>query len=1349
MNLKEISYYVGLDCGTNSVGYAVTDQEYNLLKAGNKDMWGSHLFDEAQTAEARRVQRNARKRLNRQKERIKILQSIFAEEICKIDPTFFLRLNESSLFIEDRSENNKQAFSLFNDAKYTDKEFKQEYPTIYHLRAALIDGTAKHDPRLVYLALHHIIKNRGHFLFPGDNLGAIQNISPVLAALSESYNTIFEDDSLSYDSTKEIEAALMLKKKSERSEKLLELFRSENDSRKKLLIKAMIGYKVAIASLLDNEEYTDLPKLEFSKASFEEQDLPVLESSLTEDEYKLVEALKALYDWALLSSIMAGELYISKAKVKQYEKNKEDLKLLKEVIKEYKPDSFKSFFYETKAGSFSSYIGDVHTNKKRFLSNKKGLKKCTTDDFYKEVKALLEDTNTEDSRVKRILDDIENDSFLTLLRSFRNGVIPYQTNKYELEQILDKAKEYMPWLDIKDEDNLTPIEKIVKTMKFRIPYYVGPLTNNSNNKNAWMERLEEGKILPWNFEAKVDVSKSAEKFIKRMTNKCTYIPTEDVVPKQSLLYQRFMLLNEINKIKLNDISISVEQKQAIYNEFKKGNLTPNKIKKLAVNNGWIRKGEECNLTGIDTTIKSSLSSYRSFEPYLSSNKLTERDVEDIIRWLTLFADGGPIVQKKIKEEFSDKLSENEIKAISNMKFSGWGSLSEKFLTGLEAINPETGELTNIIDLLWDTNLNLMEIIHNDDIGIKAQLNNKEPINSLKYRILNDLRISPKVKRQIWQALKVVKEIEHIMGHKPTRVFIEVARYEGEKGKRTKSRKDQLLEAIKGEKDEDVKNILQSLNNADSSMITKRDKLYLYYTQLGKCMYSGEPIDLDDLLNDSRNYDIDHIYPISKSGDDSLTNKVIVKSTLNREKTNNYPLPLEWQKNMTSFWKKLLKMGLINSEKYYRLTRDTSFSESDFNGFINRQLVETSQSTITLARILEQYYGDETRIIYSKAGNVSDFRKQFEIYKSRIVNDLHHAKDAYLNIVVGNALTAKYTNKYFLNKPNLENENKYKYNIPGAWVADNGETIKKVKAIMFKDTVLFTRQPEMRTGQLFDLNLVPAGSKAGMIPAKMTKELKAQVASSIDKDAAIKVWTDKYGGYNSLAISHFALIKGLDKKTYKYRFIRIPMIRVDELSTNEKLLAYCESESNYKNIEIIRAKVLFNTLLSVNGYLCTLTGSANGGDKVTLESATPLLLDNATTVYVKKIEKFTRRQKDNRNLKVDSFDEITKEENINLYKLLLKKANLYIYRNRPGQAIDIIRNGLTLFEELSVEEQIYVINSLFQYLGMTNGVTNFKLIGGGTSNGSLTLTSSWDPSKKSITIIDQSITGIYESRIDLK
>ena len=42
---------------------------------------------------------------------------------------------------------------------------------------------------------------------------------------------------------------------------------------------------------------------------------------------------------------------------------------------------------------------------------------------------------------------------------------------------------------------------------------------------------------------------------------------------------------------------------------------------------------------------------------------------------------------------------------------------------------------------------------------------------------------------------------------------------------------------------------------------------LYYTQMGRCAYTGNIIDLNQLNTD--NYDIDHIYPRSLTKDDSF------------------------------------------------------------------------------------------------------------------------------------------------------------------------------------------------------------------------------------------------------------------------------------------------------------------------------------------------------------------------------------------------------------------------------------------------------------------------------------------------
>ena len=180
-------YYLGLDIGTNSVGWAVTDENYNLCKFGGKRMWGIRLFDGAQTAEERRMNRSNRRRLSRQKQRIDLLQELFAKEIAKVDPTFFIRLNESRLHMEDKTTGEK--FPLFANPGYTDKEYYKEYPTIYHLRQELIKNPESHDIRLVYLACHHILKNRGHFLING-SFSDLKNLSFVCREMLDAFNEL-------------------------------------------------------------------------------------------------------------------------------------------------------------------------------------------------------------------------------------------------------------------------------------------------------------------------------------------------------------------------------------------------------------------------------------------------------------------------------------------------------------------------------------------------------------------------------------------------------------------------------------------------------------------------------------------------------------------------------------------------------------------------------------------------------------------------------------------------------------------------------------------------------------------------------------------------------------------------------------------------------------------------------------------------------------------------------------------------------------------------------------------------------------------------------------------------------
>lgn len=98
-------YTIGLDIGTNSVGWAVIDDAFNVLDVNKKvkvikngktrgkkrptKMWGVRLFEEGKVAKDRRIARTTRRRIERKDARSGYLRDIFAEQIHAVDPNFF------------------------------------------------------------------------------------------------------------------------------------------------------------------------------------------------------------------------------------------------------------------------------------------------------------------------------------------------------------------------------------------------------------------------------------------------------------------------------------------------------------------------------------------------------------------------------------------------------------------------------------------------------------------------------------------------------------------------------------------------------------------------------------------------------------------------------------------------------------------------------------------------------------------------------------------------------------------------------------------------------------------------------------------------------------------------------------------------------------------------------------------------------------------------------------------------------------------------------------------------------------------------------------------------------------
>lgn len=1326
-------YYVGLDIGTESIGWATTDTGYNILKFKGNAMWGIRLLDESLTAEERRSFRNARHRTERNKFRLQCLQILFDREISKTDESFFQRMKESPLHRDDKKVEGK--YSLFNDSEYTDKNYHKDFPTIYHLRKALLENKKPYDVRLVYLAVSHIVKNRGHFLFDSDTLGAgnmpeFENVWTDLTAWLSDYFEISLD-------CKNIETVQdILKSKSlsitKKKDALAQEFSvTKKDEPQYSVLSLLAGATVKSANLFNEEELKESEVASITFSGGYDDKVSLYESVFGEN-FELIERLKAVYDWAVLADILNGKKYLSYAKCDVYKKHHDDLDLLKRFIKEYIPEKKNLILSvnKTKTYNYLSYSGH---NSKGYVE-----KKCVQQDFLDFLKKQLPKTCPSEEYAT-MYDEIALGTFMPKIVSKDNSVIPMQVNKAELITILKNASEYLPFLNEKDEKRKTVIEKILDVFSYRIPYYVGPLNRHSDK--AWVVRKDE-KIYPWNFKEVVDVDASAEKFIEKLTSKCTYMIGEDVLPKNSILYCKYMVLNELNNLKTDGSKISVEQKQGIYNDLflTKNKVTQKDIKRYLASVYGVKDVE---ISGIDGDFKSNLKVVRDFSQY----NLLDAEKEEIIKAITIFGEDKKLLRKRLKAYFSDKLTDNDINVICKLKYTGWGRLSKKFLTDIQAVNFETGEVNSVIGFMWDTNCNVMQLLSKEYsfLEVIKEENGEDEFTSLRKEVEN-LYVSPKVKRPIYQTMKIVEEIVKIKGYAPKKIFIEVARGADEKTKnkskderRTKTRKNQLLDIYKNCK-KDNQEIFDILKNTEDNEF-RRDALYLYFTQMGKCMYTGKRIDISDIFN--RNlYDIDHIYPRSKIKDDSLDNRVLVTKISNEEKGNTYPINQNIRKDRADFWKMLYSKGLISKKKFDRLMRNEPLTDNELASFINRQLVETRQSTKAIAQLLDKRYKSE--IVYVKAGLVSDFRQNNEFIKCRVVNDIHHAKDAYLNIVVGNIYNTRFTHnkavfikglqlgQYSLNRM-------YDYNIENAWTVD-GETksIDIVNKTMKKNNTRYTRYSSKQKGGLFDQNILKKGK--GQVPIKGNSAI-----SDIEK----------YGGYNRATSTYFAVVSFVDKKGNKLKsFVPVNLYNEKEYLSNP--VKYLETElqkleQGAKEVQVIIPCVKYNTLISINGFRMHISSKSSGGKMLICKPAVQLILNVNEERYIKKISRYLEKCTELREEKtVTEFDGLTVEQNIVTYNAVKDKLNSGVFNVKFSKLGSTLSENEEVFKKLSIFEQCNVIMELLNILHANVRTGDLTLIGEAKKSGVVTIGNKIAKSSKvsSFKIIHQSITGLFEKETEL-
>lgn len=1340
------TWYLGLDMGTNSLGWAVTDPEYNVIRKSGKALWGVRLFEEGETAAERRGFRTARRRTQRRSRRIDLLQELFAQAVAEKDPGFFQRLNDSRYLPEDKHVQQRNA--LFCDPGYTDKDYYKAYPTIYHLRKALMEEDGPFDVRLVYLAVHHIIKHRGHFLFDSFTVG--KDGLPDSTEAFHAFQNAAEDVlglSLPEEMGKEIAEILSDRRLgvTRKSAALQEKFPRAKEKPVKNLIKLLAGGTVKLDELFADETLKDYEKNKLSLGDGDYDDkIDDIAETVGEDRFSLIEAAKQLYDWALLAELMGGCHTLSEAKVRLYEKHRADLKRLKALLRD-DPKHYKEIFREAGKESYGAYVGLCIRNRKKMVIEKR----ASAEVFFDHLKKVLKTNPSPEA--KAILEEIDAGQFLPKAVSKINGVIPHQLQEQELRKILERAEKYLPFLQEVDQYG-TVSDKIISLLTFRIPYYVGPLNTAHSSEDgregfAWAVRREEGRILPWNFAEKIDTEKSAERFIRRMTNKCTYLLGEDVLPKNSLLYTEFVLLNELNNVRIGEKGqrLTEEQRNILWEELflKHKKVTGKRFASFLVQEGWLEKEDIDTIRGIDGDFKSSLGPWIDMDIVFRGGEKPSRQVqEQLIRDITLFGDDRKMLEKVLREDVPS-LTAQQLKALMKLRYRDWGRLSEKLLTGISAVDKETGAVQTLIEAMRTTGLNLMELL-TDRFGYMEAISreNEKDLqgSALTYETVEQMRIPPAVRRSLWQTLSVVKELRHIMGCDPKRIFVEMARGGDAVKQRTKSRKEQLLELYRA-CGKDAREWSEKLEKTPEDAL-RRDKLYLYYTQMGRCMYTGEVIRLEDLENRDI-YDIDHIYPQSLTADDSLDNRVLVRKNVNAAKSDRYPLAEEVRQNRHAFWKMLLDKGLISRTKYARLVRNTPLSADELASFIGRQLVETRQSTKAAAEILKKVF-ENADIVYAKAGNASRFRQTFGFLKVRDVNDFHHAKDAYINIVVGNIYFTKFTadpKHFFAEKNHTYTLNDAMYKRPvvrggvTAWVPGEDGTIAAVRRWMRKTNILFTRYSFCQQGGLFDQ--LPVKKGKGQVPLK--------------SDGSPIGNIEKYGGYNKAGVSYFMYVRAKEKKENTvYLFVPVLLYRAGALRTDADREAYCLEEwkrerKAYTEPEILLRKIKYNALLEQDGFRMHISGRSN--DRVLLKNAAELCLSEEEAALIKRMGKFLERKNKNKEETVTAYDKIDAVQTLALYETFADKLERGVYRVKLGAQAKSLQKGKEIFAALSLEEQCQALMEILHFFQCNPVPSDLHLIGGVGKAGKFSV--SFDVTKQEgLTLIHQSVTGFFEKRIPL-
>ncbi|WP_068246099.1 type II CRISPR RNA-guided endonuclease Cas9 [Hydrotalea flava] len=277
-----------------------------------------------------------------------------------------------------------------------------------------------------------------------------------------------------------------------------------------------------------------------------------------------------------------------------------------------------------------------------------------------------------------------------------------------------------------------------------------------------------------------------------------------------------------------------------------------------------------------------------------------------------------------------------------------------------------------------------------EYGENERINRYQEIKRL---IPGELR-NPLVEQLVSETLMVVKDIWKQFG-KPDEIRLELAR----ELKNNAERRAKIYKANNENQkaNEEVKNLLIELkqeitltniekykiwlsqeNLADEYLKQYKDpskteieKMKLWREQGHISPYTGQPIPLSELFDRER-YDVDHIIPQSRYFDDSFANKVICEKSVNKEKGNR--TAMEYFETgsfiQTVFSKENFVNHVNNQFKNYPAKRKNLLATKVPEDPITRQMKETQYISVRVKEEINKIVGNEN--VKTTTGGVTDY-----------------------------------------------------------------------------------------------------------------------------------------------------------------------------------------------------------------------------------------------------------------------------------------------------------------------------------------------------------------------------------------